>query len=214
MQVIDLTSGTYDDWIESVFGNPITSPIWYFRQSVTYKSDSTKSLQYLNKLFQNPDILLIHYELEQIEQGLWVICSSGGLLEEAFGDKTASISLKLNVVKNTYQLFIKVLLNESLHSLTEMWWDALTQLLSCQSDTDAEMFIGNNYSEIQDGIYKVLCNILTIDNIGCMLSALHGLGHLQYPGTSVTIGIFIEEHPDLDDEILDYARSCIAGEIL
>lgn len=214
MQTIDLTSGSYTDWIRSVFNNPVTSPIWYFNPEVIYKSDATKTLLYLKELFLQPESLLDDFNVEQIEQGLWVICCSGGLLEESIGSKEASADLKKSVIKSTFKLFEKLLKIQPLRSISDMWWDALTQALSCEDDVGAQQFIGKSYKEIQKSIYEVLCKILSLSSVSCVLSALHGLGHLQYPGTSATIGMFIKENPSLDREVLDYARACVLGDIL
>ena len=48
----------------------------------------------------------------------------------------------------------------------------------------------------------------------CQLRALHGLGHLTHESKEAIIRRFLTAHPDLDDELREYALEAIAGNVL
>ena len=62
----------------------------------------------------------------------------------------------------------------------------------------------------------LLAEVLEIDNRACRMSALHGLGHLVRPagpGVSKCINRFLEAHPELDQEVREYARVAATGRL-
>jgi len=214
MNYVSLTSNKYDDWIVTIFDKPITDPAWYFDSEVVYESEPEKTLGYLKLLFNQPDLLLTEYSDKQIEQGLWIICCSGGLLEEVLSNLVVPVEPKIEVIEACFELFNKILSLDEYVSLAGMWWDALTQNISCVDEKDAELFIGPNYKLFQGQVFSTLCKILECQKkTGCIQGALHGLGHLQYPGTQKTITSYLQQNPDLDLSIKDYAVACIDGDI-
>src|SRR5437868_2666322 len=69
---IDLSNYTFEGFIRFVFDHPVTEPEWYTKEEWRWTSDYN-ILEYLIRLFNNPQFLLDTYTPEQIEQGFWLI---------------------------------------------------------------------------------------------------------------------------------------------
>lgn len=60
---------------------------------------------------------------------------------------------------------------------------------------------------LQDVLFGALSEVLLIDSSLCRGSALHGLEHLHHPDTLALIDGLIRSHPELAQELTEYADS-------
>ena len=71
-----------------------------------------------------------------------------------------------------------------------------------------------------DAIYAAVAEVmqfsLSLDNIACIESGLHGLGHLgsYYPPASQIVRQFLETTKVTDKRLLEYARNAESGCVL
>ncbi len=85
-----------------------------------------------------------------------------------------------------------------------MFWD-ITPLKYCEGHKDKAILL--------DTVADVLRDALKMDNIACLESALHGLGHLvyYYPKASDMIQSFIDSSGQTDPRLLNYAKAAKTG---
>ena len=70
--------------------------------------------------------------------------------------------------------------------------------------------------ELDKEILDTLARILAIPSVACQQSALHGLGYLMdYAGLgSNVIQQYLDEHPDLREDLREYALNALVGRVM
>lgn len=108
-----------------------------------------------------------------------------------------------------------------LSNIDEEGSNALNQFCYMIGDASAITCRDNFPDEINNAILDVLRYILTLDNIACLESALHWLGHIwEEPYRShaeVIVEEFIvryEKQPEVNQELLGYAHCAAIGRVL
>ncbi len=97
------------------------------------------------------------------------------------------------------RLFLPLVLDTS----PFMLWDAL--ISDRLGYPRPERQLTEDEEQVRAAIFAALQQILLLDAPVCQSAALHGLYHLDYPGTSAVIGGFLRGHAALDPEIREYA---------
>ncbi len=214
---------TFEGWVKWVFDRPVTEPAWWWDE----ESEESEWWEWINKcpdqvvefmtrLFEQPEQHLWEYSDEQLAQGLWFI-ASGDCSNHMHALKAQSVPLeaRCRCVRSFYNLFAKLFAvrcepclshsaSNRINMTCFMWWDLLP-LGRCDLAVDKECL-------------SVMREILmTIPNEACMESALHGLGHwhLYYPDeVEGIIDEFLNTHPNISPELRDYAEWAREGRVL
>ncbi len=97
------------------------------------------------------------------------------------------------------RLFLPLVLDTS----PFMLWDAL--IADRLGYPRPERPLSPDEEQVRAAIFEALQQILQLDAHVCQAAALHGLYHLDCPGTSAVIGGFLRGHPALDPELREYA---------
>ncbi|MEI8280992.1 MAG: hypothetical protein WCG75_01170 [Armatimonadota bacterium] len=211
---------TYDEWVIFIFDHPILEPNWWWwdADSPNFKfwdeeADPARTLSFLTKLFQESGQLLLRFTDWQIDQGLNYIVSNScsnhmysltnGSLpwEDRKACFDAMIVLYRDLMAPVYgsdpdRLTIRVGPERPTFSCY-MWWDVMP--IHGGLDTpDGKM---------NTAILNVFNQVLQMDQLCCLESALHGLGHWQlFVGDRVSpiIERFLAR-TDISDTIRQYA---------
>jgi hypothetical protein len=214
-------------WIDHVFDHAVIDPPWYWAGAIANYEDEWPEAQetivvHIAETFEHAGRLLSRFSDEQLDQGFWYLFREGppdsmGMLLDA----RVPLACRLRALRSFVPLFEQVMaercsshlsyLNEEganpLNSACYMWFDEVLdrfnpeRLIQAQLDTD---------------LIGTLRAILTIPHDACLESALHGIGHWvpQYPQLADVAGELLSGSPGLRPELLAYAESARAGNVL
>ncbi len=217
------TNLSYDEWLDYCFDRPVTNPQWYYSTDPEldwYEPDPTEITKFMSRLFANAGDLVERYTLEQVNEGLYFICSHGSeyfLTARECQDKELQAEWVLSILLLYRDLFSRVCTDHfghldagpekpsPLNATCYMFWD-----LDCLEG--AAMFPGEEH--LVDPIFEVLEGALRLRSVACRESALHGLGHLQTfhkKRVRRIIGDFLNGNRNLPPELTDYALSARSG---
>jgi hypothetical protein len=195
---------TFDEFIEVLFNHP---------QQLEYLNVvPLEIIEFYIQLFNSPCFLFDKFSAEQLEQGFWelqnvAIDFSVGFL---LADKTLPLQLRMNCITAMYNLYREFF---SIHKLEEaggMWWDGVITAYKLSACPE----LPNDDVTLRNVLFETLTRILQDDSLEYSGAALHGMGHLRHPSTENIILAYLEAHPHLDTDTVDYALNCITGNIM
>ncbi|WP_372369215.1 hypothetical protein [Candidatus Uabimicrobium sp. HlEnr_7] len=216
---------TFDKWRDYCFDRPITKPEWYWDEDLDdYEPESIELAKYLQQLFSQSNKLISLYSDEQINQGLIFICSIGSNYFHSARESQVPKNLQLKWVTSIKSLYSEVFqvkcsnhyghlsnnLKDSnpINNVCYMFWDI-------DGLESAAMFPEHEY--LVDPIFETLTFAISLPNIACIESALHGLGHLKpYHPKRVEsiINNYLESPRLITKELELYAQRAFAAMIL
>jgi hypothetical protein len=210
---------TYEQWIDYVFDHavPFYEQAWYFEADADWWSPRPEqAVEYLARLFENPEPLADEFAESQIAQGLHYLVDSGaGAYCRFLTDADVPLDARLGCISAISTLFSRLFqprcapvlshLDEpggnELNRICYMWWDIMPIGATAASPPRSDPIQAGCLSEMQD--------ILQLPSPACQESALHGLGHWAraYPEfASATIDAYLAANPKLRPELARYAR--------
>jgi hypothetical protein len=205
-------------WIGQVFDHPSCGPEW---DDAAGPCPSTAA-EYLAQLFEAPCALLGRFSEKQIALGLERLLSNANSnYVFVLADESVPQELQLRVVSSLYTLFKDLLARicsenvgvdhphrRPADSICFMMWDAgLLQIYPERPE----------HRIVDMAILNVLGRILALPSQACKKSALHGLGHahFSYPEEiPPIIDAFLADHPDLNEDLREYALAARVGGVL
>ncbi|HKS71709.1 MAG TPA: hypothetical protein VJQ82_00850 [Terriglobales bacterium] len=214
---------SFDEWIKWVFDHPVTSPEWYWQGGLrTVDNPAGQVVEFLGRLFEDPGRSTEEYSDEQLNQGLWFIADSSCSEHiSALLDEGVVLELRERCIRSMGALFEKLFakrcsphmasLNQigvrPLNATCYMWWDLLA---SATAPEDGHRLLD------QTVCLEVMQNILSLSNIACQESALHGLGHWQrnfQRETRQIVEEFLLKNPQVSGELRNYALKAVMGQV-
>ncbi|MBP7759828.1 MAG: hypothetical protein KA178_11275 [Alphaproteobacteria bacterium] len=213
----------YDRWIVSLFNHDEKDGDWRYDDDQRPIEIPEKLLpDYIVKLNNDLPMMIKRYSDWQLGMGFYYIyspnCSDLGF---SIRDGTAPIQKRLDAIKsmkNMYSDCFEIRCHPVLGHLSEesseldsfcfMLWDT-TALSFCTEDHPYR-------NEIYSAVAGVMEYALTLKNLSCIESALHGLGHLTdfWPQAEKIIEDFIRRSGNIDPRILSYAEKAKNGDVL
>lgn len=216
-----LDSSVYDEWISSLFDRDEAKGDWRF--DIDYEPidvPETLLCAFIIRLNSKLPELLGRYTDWQLAMGLDYIynpCCSNYAFSIRDGDAPLKTRLAaIESMKNLYRDCFEIRCRPVLGHLSErgsefndfcyMLWD-VTPINYCEGH--------KNRVAILDAVADVLEFALSMKNIACLESALHGLGHMVYkfPRAAEIIQSFINKADNIDSRILRYAEAAKTGYI-
>ena len=214
---IKLDALFYREWILFIFDHPIVSGKrkreWYWDDEWDFEyQDGHGQVDFVVRLFNRPRFLLNGYSDKKIEQGMWFLFSGREFLAKLLLDRRVSFADKRRLIRSIEELYKRLFRIREVGLCVNMFWDGLV----C-GVFDYKVPAKNLTSEkkrIQKEMFETLLKILAIRKDYIQLAALHGLGHLQHPGTKRAVEDFLKRNPKMDAYRVNYARQCIEGEMM
>jgi hypothetical protein len=219
-----LSNLSFDEFVRFVFDHSVGGPQWYFDSDAPFwVGPGAVTIEYVTRLFEEPEGVLAPYDDAQLGQGFWFLLSNGGSdCMLALVDETVPVADRARCLASFTSVFRRLFAvhcSPHLSHLDErgaaainlpcyMWWDILP--LAAAPEDRARR-------EIDRTALDVMANVVMLDAIACQESALHGLGHWQhaYPREVETIvDRFVAAHPQARTELLAYAESARCGCVL
>ena len=220
MSNVDLT---YEDWIDYVFDHavPFYEQPWYIEGDEDWWSPQPEqAIEYLTRLFENPEPLTDQFADSQIAQGLRYLVDNGaGAYCRFLNDGGLPIETRVVCIAAMQTLFARIFqprcepilshLDEpggnALNGICYMWWDI--------APVGAVPNPGRP-DQLHEACLAVMRDTLRLPNPACQENALHGLGHWAhaYPEfTAKAIDAYLAANPNLRPELVRYAQAARSG---
>ncbi|HEY1385148.1 MAG TPA: hypothetical protein VGF43_16115 [Dongiaceae bacterium] len=214
---------TYDDWINYVFDHavPFYEQAWYWNADEDWwQPRPEQAIDYLTRLFENPEPLTDQFADSQIAQGLhYLIDNAAGAHCRFLSDGSVRVEARIACIASMQTLFARIFqprcepvlshLDEpganALNRICYMWWDvAPLGATSKPSRPDP----------VHDACLSVMRETLKLPNPACQENALHGLGHWAHAYgefTAAAIDGYLARNPKLRPELVRYAQAARSG---
>jgi hypothetical protein len=214
---------TYHDWIDYVFDHavPFYEQAWYWNADEDWwEPRPDQAIEYLTRLFENPEPLTDQFADSQIAQGLhYLVGESAGSYCRFLNEGSVPVDARVACIAAMQAMFARIFqprcepvlshLDEpganALNGICYMWWDILAVgAVSKPSRPDP----------IHEACLSVMRETLKLPNPACQESALHGLGHWThaYPEfTGAAIDAYVARNPKLRPELKAYAQAARSG---
>jgi hypothetical protein len=220
---VRLTDLSFEQWIEHAFSREVRhqrNPWFFDPDPDRWDPIPVQAVDYLARLFEEPDRHLEWFTDAQIAQGLTYLVSTSASGDNGWLYSTeAPTADRLHCIEATASLFEKLFaprctptlshLSESggpLNGVCYMWWDEFP-CVALAVDPDR--------NTLHTAVLRTLDRILRMPSLPCQESALHGLGHWQqeYSGEVQRIIDDYEAKPQ-DAKLHLYAQSARSGGVL
>ena len=212
-------------WVAYLFDHPEADCDWHFEDDAPFlELGAEREAELIARMFETSGECLARFSDVQINNGLWYLLQShtSGHME-CLVDGEVPLSKRERVLRSFLPFFRDVvaprcegLLDSAgesragtLDTGAYMWWDLLGLMPGGDEDDDRR--------RLESVALKVMESILALPYDSCRESALHGLGHWceGYPKrVSGIIDAFLEGAAGLRPELVDYARTARAGQVL
>jgi hypothetical protein len=217
-------------WINHVFDHPVGDPRWYWAFDAMATSTGTEEwpeapeqiVAHIAETFERAGELLSRFSDEQLNQGFWYLFYQGP--PDFMGtllDERIPLAMRLRALRSFVPLFQVVMaarcsshlghLDEDgekpLNSACYMWFDEVLDRFS------PERLV---LAKLDEELIITLRVILNIPHDACRESTLHGIGHWvrHYPQLAGAVDQFLSSTPGLGPELVAYAESARAGNVL
>ena len=211
----------YEDFEEYLFGRHTEDQAkWFDRDDFVEKVfDNTEVVLFASDIYNNISKISLNYSGLQICHGLeYLINSASGFVCYAFLDKSVDENLRLISIKNMRNVFDAIFsekCNTALGHLSNtqlscynylcyMWWDIFPRH-GVPKD--------NHFFKTDNVIIELLEYILSLENIACKESALHGLGHWHVGYPDIVKNIIQKAQPALPEVLKNYAEQAMSGSV-
>jgi hypothetical protein len=217
------TDLSYHDWIDYVFDHavPFYEQAWYFESDEDWWSPRPEqAIEYLTRLFENPEQLTEQFADSQIAQGLYYLVDNGaGAYCRFLSDGSVPLHARVTCISAMQTLSARLFqprcepilshLDEpggnALNRICYMWWDIAPLGASSKPSSP---------DPIHEACLTVMRDTLGLPNPACQENALHGLGHWAhaYPEfTAAAIDAYVAANPRLRPELVRYAQAARSG---
>ncbi len=211
---------TFETWLDETFGRAVAGDSYpqFVHREVEEWADpvpSTRALEYLTRVFENPQETLRGFSDGQIAAGLWELGPGDA---HCVYNREVPFEARERLVGSVEvffrEFFDKRCLPKLSHAASEhisplnsacyMWWEIITWGWA-KDDPDGD--------RIKARDLDVMEAVLRLPNPACKESALHGLGHMVGHSDRALeiIDRFLADSADLDPALLDYARAARTG---
>lgn len=200
-----------------------THRLFVLREDDDFLEEPLDSVISLTEFLTTAGRLAGTYTTQQITDSLWFLAGDSGLFRELY-NPTVPENLRVRcaaAIRELYgQLFEPLcqhalshgdngaFVHNRLNSICYMWWDIFPTW-------------GRPDDPVARGLDEVLLGVmrdtLSSENVACVESALHGLGHWHttYPDEVESIvGAYLRERPKIGPDLSDYARTARRGRVL
>ncbi|MBL1146412.1 MAG: hypothetical protein HND56_05815 [Pseudomonadota bacterium] len=219
---ISLDKNLFEQWIVSLFDHPEEDGDWRFAIDQEPLDIPEKLIpEFIIKLNHELPEITKYYTDWQLGMGLdYIYSPSCSNIAYAIEVSEAPVKTRLQAIKSMKYLYRDCLelrcqpvlgyLSETGNKLNDfcyMWWDVTTLSYYPADDPNREIF----YPAVTD----VMEYALTLNNIACIESGLHGLGHAVYnwPHAAEIIENFIKRAGNIDPRVMRYAEMAKTGYI-
>lgn len=213
----------YQQWLDYVFNRPYTyGDRWYFTEEDTaFKATNDELVYLVGKTFKQSGIDLTTYSNGQIDSGLcYILDGAGSEAAHALIDQAIDEADRIETIKSMQRLYSDCFAKRCdpvLGRSNEYTENPLNYI--CYMLWDVSPIIQNNPGKISSfdrAILEVMESALYLDNVACIESGLHGLGHWCSHHMELVQDIidrFLKNAQNLRPELRQYAEDARVGYI-
>jgi len=199
---------TFNQFVDFLFARDVQSESarrrdsWYFNTEVCF--DPHRVCGYYVQLFRNSAFLLERYSTAQLEQGFsaMTVRSLSCSVQQLIWSPELPFINRAECVRSMVYLCRDVFQHDAIGVTASMWWDSFCFAWECGNRQRSR---GGEDLLMQDVLFGALSEVVLFDSSICRASALHGLEHLHHPETLAWIDGLIPSHPDIAEELTEYA---------
>jgi hypothetical protein len=196
----DCKNVSFEEFIEFFFDHPPTQ----IRGSEWYKNEALKSefelnimLEHYTRLFSAPHFLFGSFTLKQIDQGFWAILFVGQISKVLLSD-ALDFGRRKKCVESMYFLCKDCFAVKTAGDASHMWWSCIAIQFEFGHYPASEKY------RLRNVVFETMCRVLGLDSEECQGSALEGLKELHHPDKNKVLTAFIDSHPELDEDTLEF----------
>ena len=215
-----MSSDLYEKWLSDLFDHDKLKGDWQWDdETEDYLDDEHLVVEFVTKTFNHFREDVASYSDWQIAMGINFIINENQ--SYAFDIRDGSVPLEkrldaISSIKNLYTYCFDPRCERALshlggsksplNNVCYMFWD-ITPLGYCEDHPKK--------NRLYETVTEVMEYALTLNNIACIESGLHGLGHMvyDYPRVTEIVQAFIKKSPDLPPDLLEYAQTASTGYI-
>ncbi|WP_124328014.1 hypothetical protein [Desulfonema ishimotonii] len=169
---INLSSYSFEEWLDFIFYHPNDSSEWHFEDKWAYKCDSHLLIDYMTKLFMSSDKLLIkEYTPEDIDQGFWFITGTNGFMW-ALLDDDVQFEIRKRCIDSIKYLFSDLFSKYEIGTSGYMWWDSVFSYCTFKNKSIFSEL------EIFKAIFQTIKEIFVQNSEVSKKSSEHGIKHI------------------------------------
>ena len=209
----------YHEFIKFLFDRNESEGDWRFDSTLTEPElTEEEAVEFIHRMLEDCETELSRYSDWQLGLGIdYIFNNSCSDLSLILRDGSVAIEKRVSAIR-ALKSFFKTYLNKrcvrALGHLSEdgnelnhfcyMLWDT-TSLTYCEKTTEK--------NDIYSIVAEVMEYSLSLDNIACIESGLHGLGHLElyYDEAPKIVRKFINSGKLMDDRLIAYAKQAEKG---
>ncbi len=220
----------YEEWVRYVFDHPVLDPQWWWQEPESGHftewnelANPARTLSYLTRFFQTPEVLIERFDRRQVNQGLNLLVSSAcsnhmSVLSDErlpWMDRRACIDAMIPLYA---KLMAPVYRNDLGHTTSAddelqhptyacyMWWDVIPLYGGMEC---------NDRDRLNEAVLHVFEEVLKLSAESCLESVLHGLGHwhLYIPDQTEPIVRRFLMRTDISPQLRSYAERAAVGAV-
>lgn len=214
----------YEQLIKFSFDRPISNPQWYW--GIDDNSDilgDDLAIEFLTRLFSSPTESLTGISDAQVNQGLWYLISSSSspCIDAIFSEKVPWAT-RLSCIESIKTLFREFFLVKCAKELSHSDYNGVVSEKSpinsiCYMFWDLIPWMnGGPDTKVALAFFDIVEDILSLNNIACQESALHGLGHMHSEHSLIVENIidrFLAKNTKIRPDLKSYALDARKGEV-
>ena len=212
-------------WINHVFNHPVSQPPWYYNSPTTdeeWPETRENVATHIAEAFEHSGPLLSRFSDEQLNQGFWYLFYRTDDFMDTLLDTEVAAAIRLRALRSFVPLFEQVMAarcsSHLAHVVDEESENVLDSACYMWFDEVLDRFFPYRLFEagLDSELVVTLRSVLAIPHDACRESALHGIGHWirHLPHLADVIDQFLDTTPGLRPELIAYAQSARAGEVL
>lgn len=212
---------TFDDFVQHIFNQEVGEISWYHRlvdDAVALPND--KLIALACEVFQRIEEVHGSFSQGQVSAGLRYLIDPFGGMGDAYldgrvpeADRVKAVRLMAFVFErlfavvctNSTPVSSATLPREPYANLCYMWWDIFPRHGVPRRD---------DMAALDAAILQTMVGILSLDNVACQESALHGLGHWYSAKPELVEGAIARFIPHVSPILLPFAEAASSGNIM
>jgi len=215
---LDPATLSFEDFVRLFFDHPESEQFWYAdaRYALSEVSSSgPQLLDHMIRLFSYFGAAVAPYSPAQISHGIWAMFSPSFSLSDALWDTSFSLQKRIECIGAMGSMFTSYVVDhdsEPLQKCFYMWWHIVVTgfwVHQGQFDSPDLSQLDVESTSLLEAMFETLKQILSVPDPRIQGYALHGLGHLHYPGVRGLIQHYLDENRDrFTEEHLQWIEQC------
>lgn len=212
---------SFDDFVRFFFDHPESEQFWYAdaRYALSELNFSgPQLLDYMIRLFSDFGAAVAPYSVPQISHGIWAMFSPSFSLSDALWNSSLPLPQRIECIRTMGSMFTSYVVEhdaEPLQKCFYMWWHiVVTGFWAHQGQFESPDLsrLDAESTALLEAMFETLKQILSVPDPRTQGYALHGLGHLHYPGVRELIQRYLDENRDrFTEEHLQWIEQCRDG---